>query len=131
VATFIAVTTAWVFFRAENLASAQSLLGSMYGFTGHSLMVNEGLWNKVRNAPALIAVYLAVVWLLPNTQQLMGRSRPALDFRYRPDGVSWEGRMARQLQWRPTSVAAVWYATMLVASLCSFSKASEFIYFNF
>jgi len=131
VVTFVAVTSAWVFFRAENTTVALKLLGAMYGFPGTSAEISDALWNKLRDAPGCIAACMVIVWLLPNTQQLMGRVRPALRYRYRPDSVSWEGRLARLLQWRPASAAAVWYGGMFVVALCSFSRVSEFIYFNF
>ena len=93
IATFLAVTCAWVFFRAENTTAAFNLLSTMFGIAGRSVEVSAPLWNKLRDAPGLILAYMVIVWLLPNTQQLMGRVRPALRYRYRPDASSWEGRL--------------------------------------
>ena len=129
--TFVAVTLAWVFFRAENTTAAVNLLSSMFGLAGRSVETTAVLWNKLRDAPGCIAAYMAIVWLLPNSQQLLGRVRPALRYRYRPEGSSWEARLAKFLQWRPAPAVAIWYAGMFVVALCSFSRVSEFIYFNF
>lgn len=131
IVTFVAVTCAWVFFRAENTTAALNLLSAMFGISGRSVETTALLWNKLRDAPGCIAAYMAIVWLLPNSQQLLGRVRPALRYRYRPDGLSWEERLARFLQWRPAPAVAVWYGGMFVVALCSFSRVSEFIYFNF
>jgi D-alanyl-lipoteichoic acid acyltransferase DltB (MBOAT superfamily) len=131
VTTFLAVTCAWVFFRAENTHAALHMLSKMFGFAGQSVETSAALWNKLRDAPGFIIAFMAIVWLLPNTQQLMSRVRPALRYRYRPDLSTWEGRIARWLQWRPASIVAMWYAGMFVVAICSFSRVSEFIYFNF
>ena len=79
-----------------------------------------------RNTLNWIVAGLAIVWLAPNTQQIMERFDPALD--YRP-----EARAAMPwLRWQPTTRWAL--ATMLLAYfglLYMSSGFSEFIYFQF
>lgn len=129
--TFLAVTIAWVFFRAENLTTALDLVGTMSGCLGTTAGTNAFLARRLRDAPGWLIAGMAIVWLLPNTQQLLGRVQPALRYRYRPTAATWDGLLAGWFQWRPTLSVALWYAGMFVVSLCSFSRMSEFIYFNF
>ncbi len=131
VTTFLIVTIAWVFFRAESLSAALHLLGSMFGLIGHSAIFGEVLWRRLRDAPGWIASGLFIVWFLPNTQELMGRVRPALGYRFYPTTTSTYGKILTWLQWRPSLPVAVWYSGLLFVSLCSLSRLSEFIYFNF
>src|SRR5580692_3421857 len=64
--TFLAVVVAWVFFRADSLASALSVLSDMADpariVFGHTEMVQG----------ALIAIYAMIAWFAPNTQAIMG-----------------------------------------------------------
>ena len=73
--TFLAVTFAWVFFRAESFSSASSLLSSMMGLRGmqmplewHSTVVPAALWGW-------LGILLPVVWLAPNSQEIAARYR--------------------------------------------------------
>ena len=67
--TFISVAVAWVFFRAEDFASAAVMLKAMTGAGGFGTV--DVRW-------VTIAVLLAFVWLLPNSQELLGAWRPAI-----------------------------------------------------
>jgi hypothetical protein len=73
-----------------------------------------------------IAAGLAIVWLAPNTQQIMERFDPALD--YRPElrqPMPW-------LRWQPTTrwmlgtLGVAYYGALYMSS-----GFSEFIYFQF
>lgn len=116
--TFIAVVFAWVFFRADNLqaglAMAQSMLGlNGFAFTGHFQL-------------SKIAQLLAIAWLLPNTQQIMGRFEPALPTREKDYGGAW-----KWLQWQPNWIWMLAMFTMASLSLSQGDKISEFLYFQF
>jgi alginate O-acetyltransferase complex protein AlgI len=115
--TFIAVAFAWIPFRAEDLGACLRLMASAVGLGGFAApqLVGGG-------AILLIALMLLLVWLAPNTQELMGRYRPVLNVR-RP--WSW-------LSWRPSlrwagamAVLFVWAVNEIVVS------AARFIYFQF
>ena len=58
---------------------------------------------------------------MPNTQEIMGRMKPALG------ALEFEARF----QWRPNILWAVIIAAIFVWSVYGFSKYSEFIYFQF
>jgi D-alanyl-lipoteichoic acid acyltransferase DltB (MBOAT superfamily) len=141
--TFLAVVAAWVLFRAESLASATAILRAMAGLNG---LVLPDIWQARWGAfgawlgqagvpfgvtPALprtgvvhwIWILLAVIWLAPNTQQIMAGSRPAL-------GIPIDSAAARW-QWRPTAATAVAVSVMALAVLVNLQRRSEFLYFQF
>jgi hypothetical protein len=102
------------------------VLTAMAGGNGLSLGTTELIVARLE--PFLwISTLLAVVWLLPNTQEFMGRVRPALGFRYIAD----RSRLFWRLQWRPVRAWAAACALALVVSLSRLSQISEFIYYNF
>jgi D-alanyl-lipoteichoic acid acyltransferase DltB (MBOAT superfamily) len=111
--TFLAVVIAWVFFRADSLASALSIL---------SVMADPShiVFGKVEIAKAaLVAVYAAIAWLVPNTQAVMG-----YDHKKRIVG---ENLAAFQL--RPWFIYAS--AAVLAIGILGIQQHSEFIYFRF
>src|SRR6267142_261838 len=66
VLTFVSVVVAWVFFRADSISSATFVL---------SRMADPGniVFGRGEMANALfIAVYAAIAWFAPNTQEIMG-----------------------------------------------------------
>jgi alginate O-acetyltransferase complex protein AlgI len=111
--TFLAVVVAWVFFRADSLTSALSVLSKMTDpgqiVFGHSEMVQA----------ALIALYAAIVWLAPNTQTIMG-----YDHKNRRVGDVVSER--RQQPWLVYGGAAAFAFGIL-----GIQQHSEFIYFRF
>src|SRR6266436_3822087 len=66
VLTFLAVVVAWVFFRADGLAQALSILAKMADPT-HIVFGRAEIARS-----AFIALYAAIAWFLPNTQEIMG-----------------------------------------------------------
>ena len=134
-ATFLCVILAWVLFRAASLTGAGRMYAGLWGFGAGPLFGTE-TWTAQRLDPVHAALWVAaglmIVWGLPNTQELLGRVRPALGYRRRlvlPLTLS--ERLLRLLQWRPHPVVAVWYAALFVTAFCSLAELSEFIYFHF
>ena len=141
--TFSAVVVAWVFFRADSLDSALSILQAMAGLNGFVLpdiwLARWGAFGQWLSAhgvvfaatPALsrtgvihwIWILLAIVWLAPNTQQIMAASRPALGIPAESAGARW--------QWRPAVGTAALAAGMLLIVLFNLHRHSEFLYFQF
>lgn len=139
--TFYAVTVAWAFFRAENLSAAIALVKAMAGCNGLAwpsewkpalqavLPWGVDAW-QFRPATAFVALpplnwlvcLFALVWLLPNTQQFMGRYRPALDS---------GDEEACRLVWRPHAAWALAITAMALLALMQMSRVSEFLYFQF
>jgi alginate O-acetyltransferase complex protein AlgI len=84
VATFLCVSVAWVFFRADDLGAAYILLRGMLGMSGLAVHTRAGATQHllVRSLPEFVAVFLAVgvlVWATPNTRQITDRLERALD----------------------------------------------------
>ena len=99
--TFLAVSIAWVLFRADGFDTAERILASMFGFNGVTLpdMLKPGFGPLVPHLEAigltfgpspyfsgaghwvLLGVYLFLVWYCPTTQEIFARFRPAIDFR--------------------------------------------------
>lgn len=97
--TFLCVVVAWVFFRAESWQGAFNILEGMMGLNGAvlpiwaldslgpigSALVFGGV--EAGKTPLMdvsgygwIACLLAIVWLMPNTQQLFESRSPGLDY---------------------------------------------------
>jgi hypothetical protein len=66
VLTFLAVVVAWVFFRADSIASALGVLSRMADPTYVAFGKGELAYAM------FIAVYAAIAWFAPNTQAIMG-----------------------------------------------------------
>src|SRR4051794_2007509 len=64
--TFLAVVVGWVFFRADSISSALFVLSRMADPT--NIVFGRG---EMANA-IFIAVYAAIAWFAPNTQEIMG-----------------------------------------------------------
>ncbi len=113
VLTFLAVVVAWVFFRADSLAQAMSILAKMADPT-HIVFGNTELAKS-----AFIALYAAIAWFFPNTQEIMGydhRSRTV-------------GEHLRSFRMRPWFLYAS--AAVLAFGILGIQQHSEFIYFRF
>jgi len=141
--TFIAVVVAWVFFRATTLEGALSILSGMIGLHGISLPI--ALQSRLGGAADLleslgikfslgggsrfiltwgwVICLLAIALFLPNTQELMRRHRPGLDFE--PSAVP------ARLEWRPTVAWGLAMAILAIAGVLSLSQATQFLYYQF
>jgi alginate O-acetyltransferase complex protein AlgI len=147
--TFVAVCAAWVFFRSPDLATALTILRGMAGVFGVALPdsiasrlhVLQPLFDMlgVRTYLGGGGVFVETwAWILaagalsfccPNTQEIMRRFAPALDFaRTRGQPVP---ALARALTWRPSRAWAVALALLALASLLSLNRPAEFLYFQF
>ena len=148
--TFLCVVVAWVPFRAEDLGVTLAFYQGMVGLNGISLPAPIALGlglGPFREALAgwgfafpldgardmayiygLILALLPIVWLLPNSQELMRRYRPALlhsGFAFSRTAIL--GRLV----WRPTVGWAAATAAIAAFGVISLSRYSEFIYFQF
>ena len=113
VLTFLAVVVAWVFFRADSMAQALSILSKMADPTR---IVFGGA--EIAKA-ALIALYAVIAWFLLNTQEIMG-----YDHRNRT-----VGEHLRAVPMRPWFLYAS--AAALAFGIFGIQQHSEFIYFRF
>jgi D-alanyl-lipoteichoic acid acyltransferase DltB (MBOAT superfamily) len=143
VLTFLTVVVAWVFFRADHIQTANSILMAMAGGNGLSLpaslagilggltpiLESMGIRFESSNyVPLLIAelLLLSFVWFAPNTQEMMAESRSAYDSP-RAD----QPKVPNWLRWRPNFAWTLVTGLFFGYSILTLSRVTEFIYFNF
>ena len=150
--TLLAVIIAWVPFRAPTLAAAAEMYRGMTNLPrplSHQLGPLADLLARcgVRfEGPAVssgdldlmlwLIGWLAVLWLVPNTQQLLARFQPALNYgpaeRRRDMPVLARVKAFRPfLEWRPSIVSAVGVGALAAIACLSLQHVSEFLYFEF
>jgi len=150
--TLLAVVIAWVPFRATTLAAAADMYRGMtnlpnpfshelgpladalarLGFRFEGPPVSSGDLELV----LWLVGWLAVLWLVPNTQQLLARFRPA--FNYGPSMRRFDKPVLARfkplrpfLEWRPNIVSAVVVGALVATACLSLQHVSEFLYFEF
>ena len=144
VLTFLAVSVAWVFFRADSFGNALSIVHAMFGGNGFALpdtwlakwggagewlasheLVAFGKNNGLIGGGAInwIWISLLIIWLAPNTQQIMQRYQPALDVPPAPVNT--------RIMWHPSILAAILTSALGLIALVNLNQQSEFLYFQF
>lgn len=132
--TFVCVVVGWVFFHAESMEQALHVLHAMVGWgTGPTLACPAAAgsttvyacWAGMPTVFWWVAGLLAIAWLLPNTQQIMGRWRPALN-PIRPAGP-----ISRTLSFYPGFLWAAALGAMLASALVWLHADSVFLYYQF
>lgn len=140
--TFVAVVVGWVLFRAPDMETAAAILRAMAGFNG--LVLPEGWAARAGDAGAALAalgvqfgatpalprtgvlhwiwILLLIVWLAPNTQQIMAAAKPAL-------GVPKEA--PSRIRWQISAPWALLTLALLLAVMVNLGRHSEFLYFQF
>jgi len=147
VLTFLAVTIAWVFFRSDNIMTAQKILFGLFGLNGLNLpqgsfeilgplgktLTNQGVSFQsaimrgymFRDCFFWIFILSVITWCFPNTNEFLINFDSALNVnRYTNNNYL-------QLRWQPSVLWALILSIMFIACLLSMSSASEFLYFNF
>jgi D-alanyl-lipoteichoic acid acyltransferase DltB (MBOAT superfamily) len=125
--TFLAVVVGWVFFRAATFGSAWSVIVSMSGFNGFDL---NSVYKPVEATTTLLIV-AAVVWCLPNTQQIMSQFRPVDDWKRVRDSMPPVSPGLRWMIWRPTMVRALLMIGCAMIVFMNMNRVQEFLYFQF
>lgn len=128
--TFLAVVVAWVFFRAPDVASALSILSGMAGLNHFSVDGAYSLLKIDGDAAWKIAAALAIVFLLPNSQEIVGVR--VID----PDGSATSGggvlgRVASRMRWAATPASGILMGALFFVCLLKLRQVSEFIYYQF
>lgn len=145
--TFVCVVVAWVFFRADSIATAMQMVSGMVGMHGISLperialrfpeieslthfgIMFNGLAPISRipggEASAWIAAGLATVWLMPNTQEIFNR------FLQAPEARGDIQPNPPLMQWKPNFMFACGAGLLLCFTIMSITRLSEFLYFQF
>ena len=118
-ATYVAVLFALVFFRAPSFDDATTMLGGLLGLhpaaAAKPFGVQAALW---------LAVLYAIIWGLPNVQQLMARWHPAIG---KPKTPLWTA----ELGWRPAWGWALALGAMLALGFVGTDGSTDFLYFQF
>jgi alginate O-acetyltransferase complex protein AlgI len=129
--TLVAFAAAAVPFRAETIGDALGIFGGMTGLHGLGLAHNwSDFWAPGGDGVLLLMIILGllIVYLLPNTEQIMDKVHPALEWE------KWRGVDPARLRWTfrftPAGIALVSF--MLFVGFAFISRGStKFIYFNF
>ena len=145
VVTFIAVLYAWVFFRAKTLPQAGRVVASMVGLNGYTIPVGvndpnrspgpllqklgfrfteTNLANKFyKPGMRWMGALMLIVFLMPNTQQLLRATEPVLEPVERPS----------RLRFAFSAVTGLILGVLLFLVVCTWfiARPSPFIYFNF
>jgi len=147
--TILAVVVAFVTFRAPDLPTALRIYAGMAGFGDQRLQemtslerFSAGLALEPSAATAShgwfwIVAWLALVWLVPNTQQMMARFTPAYNYslaqwrRQPPLLMGCSSRLEPLLQWRPRPAGALVIGIFTAIALLFLQRVSEFLYFDF
>ncbi len=124
--TFLAVVISWVFFRAEGVSTAWSMLRSMSGHADLAAYANNLLPSGHAGFFG-IAALLAVVFFAPNSHQLLGEHQPALEDHL----TAQDGGRAWGPRWSPRPAWAGVMAAVAVVAVMFISRQSEFLYFRF
>jgi alginate O-acetyltransferase complex protein AlgI len=134
--TFIAVLVGWVFFRAKSFTTAVSVLKGMVGLNGIYLnpAFERLLGHWAAQLPitfghsgfravgiAWLLILLPIVFLMPNTQQIMYRVRPALT----------QAESIASVLWRPSPRWAALTGLVFATALLKMGRVTEFVYFQF
>jgi len=135
VVTFVAVLVGWIFFRAKSFSTAVSVLKGTAGlngvritpgfqrFLGHwadRVITFEHIDFKMVGLLWLV-VLLPTIFVMPNTQEIMYRVRPALK---QADSMA-------AVLWRPSARWAVLAGLVLAVTLLKMGRITEFLYFQF
>ncbi|MBV8170286.1 MAG: MBOAT family protein [Alphaproteobacteria bacterium] len=147
--TLVAVVVAFVPFRAPDLPTALRVCSAMVGLQVNRLydmtalelfsagLAPEPFAEKAVRGWLWMVAALAVVWFVPNTQQLMARFRPAYNYsiaQWRRDPpllAGHVGALDRLLQWRPQPSSALAIGIATAIALLFLQRVSEFLYFDF
>jgi D-alanyl-lipoteichoic acid acyltransferase DltB (MBOAT superfamily) len=122
--TYSAALVAQIFFRAGSANDATQLLAGMIGLHGGGAFAGWAYnFGSLAQSALRIAAFFGMVWLLPNTQQIMAKFPAAL------------GQIAasryRLLEWVPDLKWAVSMGLAAGLAIASLSQHSEFLYFQF
>lgn len=143
--TFLAVTVAWVFFRADSIGAAMGILKGMVGVNGFvlpsgyqealgplgHLLGQIGITFAPLPAFSYMAVLLILVsfvicWFLPNVQEYMSNYKPALDS-FREEAT----KHRCWLRWEPSLLAGAGMSGIIVLAILGLNQVSKFLYFQF
>jgi alginate O-acetyltransferase complex protein AlgI len=120
--TMLAVMVGWVYFRATDLASANSIIASMFGLQQGGVGITA-LAGYAGDILPWIAGFSLLALFAPNSQRLIdGRFTQWLDGK---------AAQARSGEWLAFLAGALCVGVVLMAIAAASRSVTEFIYFNF
>jgi D-alanyl-lipoteichoic acid acyltransferase DltB (MBOAT superfamily) len=128
VLTYLAFLVSLVFFRADSCAHAMSIMASMLGLHSGALPPNvlPPPDISMKRSIVEILVGMAIVWGLPNTQQILTRFHPSLQ------KTAWDQTsVPKSLIWSPNTGWAVCVGVLFFLVLVELQEPSTFLYFQF
>ncbi len=123
--TFLAVLVAQIFFRAVGVGAAMAMLRGMLGLHRHLPLATEA-YRPTHGTLLLLVLGYAVVWGLPNTQQILRRFVPSSEltsFDRRESGV--------RIAWEPRAAWGLVLGLVFFLILVKMQDPSTFLYFQF
>jgi D-alanyl-lipoteichoic acid acyltransferase DltB (MBOAT superfamily) len=157
-ATFFGLTAVLVMHRAPSMEAALAVyrgmlnlpaswrhvlgpVGDALGWAGVGFAGPPAEADQLALIPWLIW-WLAVVWFLPNTQQLLARWHPAYNYgvaeRERDPPLLERVRLPAflalpqwRLEWRPNAVGAAFIGLLVALACLNLTHVSEFLYFRY
>ncbi|HAT1993456.1 TPA: MBOAT family protein [Legionella pneumophila] len=125
ISTFLAVMIAWIFFRAEDFTTSNHIIIAL--FQNVSLSSTLFHFEQLQHLFVLLLITGLIVFLGPNTQQLLYKYNPVLETY--PGEI--EPYPIKKLYWVPTVFTAAVCAILTLISLLSLGHISEFLYYKF
>jgi len=119
--TLLCVVVGQVLFRADSTPDAFRLLASMVGSGGLGAHAIGALHKPMLLLPPLFAA----VWLLPNTQQILGR------FGSDAGTMPQRNLLGRRFLWRPGVIWALTIAAAFIVCVAFLEDTGRFLYFQF
>lgn len=130
--TMLAVVIAWVFFRAETLPGAITVLASMAGLSSEVSMTSGAVFaNGVYQTLMMFAAMFVIVTFMPNSIQMTRSHRPIISAAgdVKKIGGKLKGlRWSMSPQWA-TFTSVIFFVTVI--QIYRLNGLTEFIYFNF
>jgi alginate O-acetyltransferase complex protein AlgI len=134
VLTFLAVTTAMIFFRATTVSSAVDLVKGLIGLNGVALphgaaAIAATYGTDIGKATMWVALLLFITLVCPNTLQILAPYEPALGVKAASTAPI-IGRL-RIPAWGPSLPWAVAVSAVAGIAVFSLGGPSEFLYWQF
>jgi len=122
--TFVAVMVAWVYFRADSVPTAHSILAAMVGATERTERFFPNVDMDWRFGLQWMAALTLIAWFAPSMIRIFSAYAPALD------AAPFDAPPARRA-WRPTAGWALWISALFAIAFLHLSRTSVFLYFQF
>ena len=134
VLTFVSVTAAMVFFRAQTVGSALDLAKGVFGLNGVALAhgaqtIAETYGTDLQKAAMWIAILLFIALVCPNTLQILAPYEPALGVK--PQSTAPVIGKIRIPAWAPSLPWAIAVSIIAAFATLSIGGPSEFLYWQF